>query len=99
MWQQTLARVGPLVLAAWRETTQLAPIIVAAVAAAEDMLQASGPEKKTAALKLVDAGVAALNAAAERPVVDPLFAQQVAAIAIDPLITTVNAWSKTSIGQ
>lgn len=99
MWQQNLQRLGPLILAAYPATLKLAPIIIAAVSAAEEMLRATGPQKKAAALKLVDAGVAALNVAAGQQVMDPTLAHTIADVAIDPLITCINAWSKTSIGQ
>ena len=79
-------------------TLRLAPIIVAAVVAAEDMLNATGPEKKAAALTLVDAGVAALNAASGQPVVDPAFARELATRAIDALVATANAWSRARFG-
>lgn len=96
-WINTLQVLGPLLLAAWPTTRALAPIIVQAVAAAEEMINASGAEKKTAALKLVDAGVIAMNTAAGREVVDPVFAHTVATIAIDALVSTVNLWTRTSI--
>lgn len=96
-WINNLQVLGPLLLAAWPTTRALAPIIVQAVAAAEEMISATGPEKKAAALKLVDAGVIAMNTAAGRQVVDPEFAHTVAAIAIDALVSTVNLWTKTAI--
>jgi hypothetical protein len=96
-WLRTLEAIGSLVLAAWPATRPFAPIIVGAVSSAEDMLNATGSEKKAAALRVVDAGVAALNTAADRDVVKPADAHAIASVAIDALVTTVNVWSETPI--
>lgn len=96
-WLKVLFRVGPMILGGFHATARYAPIIVDAVAAAEQMADASGPDKKKKALDLVDVGVAAINAATTDRKVDPDVARTIAALAIDPLVTTTNAWAKSPI--
>jgi hypothetical protein len=98
-WLRVLFRVGPMVLGGFHATARYAPIIVDAVATAEAMAAATGPEKKKRALELVDVGVAAINAATTEHKVDPGVARTIAALAIDPLVTTTNAWAKSPLAE
>lgn len=95
MWKHLLLGIGPLILSAIPATRPLAPIVPAAIAAAEDMLNATGKEKKAAALKLVEAGVVATNVAAGHEVIDPSAAHAVAGSAIDTIVATTNLLSKS----
>jgi len=97
MWKHILLGIGPLILAAIPATRPIASIVPSAVAAAEDMLQASGAEKKAAALRLVDAGVTATNVAAGHEAIDPSAARAVADNAIDAIVATTNLWSRTTV--
>lgn len=96
-WLKVLFRVGPMILGGFHATARYAPIIVDAVATAEALTTATGPEKKKKALELVDVGVAAINASTTEHKVDPDIARTIAALAIDPLVTTTNAWAKSPI--
>jgi hypothetical protein len=96
-WLKLLFQVGPMILGGIPATARYAPIIVDAVATAEQLATASGAEKKKHALELVDVGVAAINASTTEHKVDPDVARTIAALAIDPLVTTVNAWSKSPL--
>lgn len=98
-WLTNLYRIGPLILSAWNVTTELAPIIVAAIAAAEKLKTYTGAEKKRTALEQFDAGIVAYNSVAGPHVVDAALAHQVASIAIDAVVATVNLWTKTAIGS
>jgi hypothetical protein len=99
VWKQILLGIGPLILAAIPATRAIAPIVPAAVAAAEDMLRATGPEKKAAALQLVDAGVTATNVTAGHEVIDPSAVREVAAGAIDLIVATTNLWSRSTVAN
>jgi hypothetical protein len=99
MWKQILLGIGPLILAAIPATREIAPIVPMAVASAEEMLNATGPEKKAAALNLVDAGVTATNVAAGHEAIDPSAARDVAASAIDLLVATTNLWSRSRVAN
>lgn len=99
MWKQILLGIGPLILAAIPATRAIAPIVPVAVAAAEDMLRATGPEKKAAAMQLVDAGVTATNVAAGHEVIDPSAVHDVAAGAIDLIVATTNLWARSTVAQ
>lgn len=96
-WLKVLFQVGPMILGGFHATARYAPIILDGVATAEQMVGASGQEKKQKALELVDVGVAAINATTTEHKVDPDVARTIAALAIDPLITTTNAWAKSPI--
>lgn len=96
-WKDILLTIGPTVLSLIPATRPIAAIVPAAVAEAEDMLNASGREKKAAALELVHTGVKATNATAGRQVIDPDAAHDVADNAIDAIVATTNLWSKTTV--
>lgn len=99
MWKQILLGIGPLILAAIPATRAIAPIVPMAIAAAEDMLNATGPEKKAAALNLVDAGVTATNVAAGHEAIDHSAARDVAGAAIDLIVATTNLWSRSTVAN
>lgn len=92
VWIKILRAVGPPLLAALLPASRITPIILAAVEAAEEHGNVPGGEKKVIALRRVDDGVAALNAAANQPT-DPNAARLLASNAIDALVSTVNAWT------
>jgi hypothetical protein len=96
-WKQILLTVAPLVLAQIPQTRALAPIVPGAIATAEDMLNASGAEKKAAAMNLVTAGVTATNVAAGREVIDPRAVNAVASSAIDTIVATTNLLAKSPV--
>lgn len=52
-----LMQVGPLILALNPATAAIAPIIVSAIAEAQQIKGASGPEKKAHAMKIVETAV------------------------------------------
>jgi hypothetical protein len=99
MWKQILLGIGPLILAAIPATRAIAPIVPVAVAAAEDMIRATGSEKKAAAMQLVEAGVTATNVAAGHEAIDPSAARAVAAGAIDLIVATTNLWSRSTVAN
>jgi len=96
-WKHVLLGIGPMILAMIPATRPIATIVPGAIAAAEDMIQATGAEKKAAALRLVDAGVTATNVAAGHEAIDPSAAHAVASSAIDAIVATTNLWSRTTV--
>ena len=96
-WKQLLLTIAPLILSSIPRTRDLAPIVPGAIAAAEDMLNATGAEKKAAAMNLVIAGVTATNVAAGHEVIDPSAAHAVAGSAIDTIVATTNLLSKSPV--
>lgn len=90
-WLSVLKAIGPAVVATLVPGGALiAPIVVAAVGAAERLPGAAGPEKKAAALELVDAGVQAFNLANKRKRVDRTEARNAADNAIDAVVAATN---------
>lgn len=98
-WLKVLLKVGPMVLGGFQATAPLAPVIVNAVADAEQRHDATGPDKKREALASVDRFVATYNHVNPTHPIDPDMARTIAALAIDPLITTVNTWARSPIDQ
>lgn len=96
-WKQLLLTIAPLILSSIPKTRDLAPIVPAAIAAAEDMAHASGAEKKAAAMQLVTAGITGANTVAGREVIAPNAALEVADSAIDTIVATTNLLSKSSV--
>lgn len=68
----------------------LAPIIAGAIQSAEELHNASGPEKKAHALELVEAGAAAANVVAKKTLIEPAQARAIADPAIDTAVQVIN---------
>jgi hypothetical protein len=96
-WLKVLTRVGPMILGGFQATAPFAPILIDAVAKAEQGHDTTGPQKKQQALAAVDRYVAAYNATTTGPKLDPVVVRTIAAMAIDPLIATVNTWARSPI--
>jgi len=92
-WLSILKHIGPIIIAVAVPGIGpiLAPIIVSAIAEAEKIPGASGAQKKAAALELVKAGAAGVNAASKgKVVINPTEAAVVADSAITTVIGAVN---------
>jgi len=98
-WLKVLTRVGPMILGGFKATAPFAPILIDAVATAEQGRDTTGPQKKQQALDAVDRYVAAYNATSKGPKLDPVVVRTIAAMAIDPLIATVNTWARTPVSE
>lgn len=97
-WVKYVYRIGPLILGLWSSTAPIAPLIVAAVANAEQAVGAGkGAEKKQYALAAIDNGLAAYNAIPGAKPISPTVAHNVSSVAIDMLVATVNMWSQPAI--
>lgn len=96
-WLELLKQIGPIIVAATVPGGAiLAPIIVSGIATAEQIPGASGPEKKQHVIELATAAAQGINAAAGKPVIDPVTVQQVAGSAIDTVVGSVNLAHKNS---
>lgn len=89
-----LKLVVPQILALNPKTAAIAPLIVHGISEAEQIQGASGAEKKAHALNLVSVGIAGMNAAAGKVVVDPADVTQTVSDGIDTAVGVVNLASK-----
>lgn len=90
-WLDILKFIGPTIVAAVvPHGRDLAPIIVDAITAAEQLKGATGADKKAHALTLVEQGAAGANAVAGKTLIDPKEAASTAGVAIDAVVKTVN---------
>lgn len=99
-WLTILKVLGPAIIATTVPGGALiAPLIVTAIAEAEKIRGASGPEKKAAVIELVKVGVAGVNAASKGKVtIDPVAAAKTASAAIDTTIGVINLIRDASPG-
>lgn len=87
-WLKILSQVGPTIL----KFTPLAPIaddVVAAIALAQGMEGATGPEKLAKVVGIATQAAQATNAQAGRVVIDPAAMSGAAATAISAVVQTV----------
>lgn len=72
-WLTIVARIAPLVLSLIPGIpTAIAPFVAVAIAQAEQLPGATGPQKLQAAVQITRNGIGGLNAAAGHEVIDPL---------------------------
>jgi hypothetical protein len=90
-----LKMVGPGVLAALVPgAAAFAPLIVTAINEAEQLVGATGPEKKAYALELVGVGVTAANAIAKKPLLDTDETKAAVSAGINAVVSTINIVQK-----
>lgn len=90
-WQDLVKLLAPIVVAATvPHGALLGPLLATGISDAEQLVGATGPEKKAHVLKLVVDGVLALNTAKGHDVLDPSAVSVAAGQAIDATITVVN---------
>lgn len=85
-----VSQLAPLLLSALGIPTEVVPLVTHAISTAETIPGATGPEKKAAALSIINDGILVLNDVAKRTVVDPVKIVPVIASAIDTVILILN---------
>lgn len=87
---EILASVGPMILSLLPETAPFAPLVSQAIAAAEQIPGATGPQKKAIAVSIVQIAAQAGDQAAGRTVVDPATLGSLVSQGIDTTVAAVN---------
>lgn len=89
-WIQLLLGMAPAILAVAKVPAALIPTITHAIAEAQGLPGASGPDKKAHVISIVRDGIDALNTAKGKTVIDPAKAVAAASGGIDTTIATIN---------
>lgn len=84
-WLEILAQMGPMVLA-FTPLAPIAPLVIAAIAEAQALPDATGPEKLAHVVAIATDAAQATNAQAGRVVIDPTVMQTAAATAISTVV-------------
>lgn len=90
-WLALVKALAPTIIAATvPHGDLLAPLVVQGITEAESAVGKSGAEKLAIAQKVVDTGIAGVNAAAGRQKIDPVAVHQIVAEGISTTVDIVN---------
>lgn len=87
-WLRVLAHLGPMALA-FTPLAPIAPIVIAAIAEAEAMQGATGPEKLAHVVNIATDAASATNLQTGKPVIDPALMAKTASEAISTTVDVV----------
>jgi hypothetical protein len=95
-WLRLVTLLAPVVLMAVPKAAPIAPYVIAGITEAEQIKGASGPDKKTHALNVVEDGIKAINAVTASNKVLPAEGRAIAADVIDTVVMITNIVARSA---